>query len=80
MMKKLKNSISTKEFDRRFNANEDVTDHLDISKVKINKHFHRINIDFPETFIRKIDEEANKIGVARTALIKIWIAERLQAM
>lgn len=79
-MKKSKSSISSEEFDRKFDMNEDVTKHLDISKAKITRHFHRINIDFPETFIRKIDEEANKIGVARTALIKIWIAERLQTI
>jgi hemerythrin len=79
-MKKLKNSISTKEFDCKFDSNEDVMEHLDTSNVKVNRHFHRINIDFPESFIKKIDEEANKIGVARTALIKIWIAERLQAI
>ena len=79
-MKKSKHAITTGEFDHKFDANEDVAVHLDTAKAKVNKHFHRINIDFPETFIRKIDDEANKIGVARTALIKIWIAERLQAM
>lgn len=77
-MKQLNSKITTKEFDKKFNGNEDVSEHLNISKVKINRHFHRINIDFPEVFIKKIDDEANKIGVARTALIKIWIAEKLQ--
>ena len=79
-MKKFKHSITTEEFDHKFDSNEDVAVHLDTAKAKTNRHFHRINIDFPETFIRKIDDEANKIGVARTALIKIWIAERLQAI
>ena len=79
-MKQLKNKITTEEFDRRFDNGEDVTEHLDIVNAKATKHFHRINIDFPESFIKKIDYEAHKIGVARTALIKIWIAERLQAI
>ena len=78
-MKTLKNKITTKGFDKKFDNNEDVTKYLDASKVKANKHVHRINIDFPESFIKKIDVEADKIGVARTALIKIWISERLQA-
>ena len=75
-MSQLKNKITTEEFDRKFDKNEDVTKHLDTSKLKAKKRFHRINIDFPESFINKIDEEAGKIGVARTALIKMWIAER----
>jgi len=79
-MKKLKCSVSSKDFDKKFDANEDVTQYLDSSKTKVSKHFHRINIDFPESFIRKIDEEAGKIGVARTAIIKVWIAERIQSM
>ena len=79
-MKRLKNKIAAKEFDRKFDKNGNVTKYLDTSKIKVKRHFHRINIDFPELFIKKIDKEANKIGVARTALIKMWIAERLQEM
>jgi len=44
----------------------------------VNKQVQRINIDFPISFLRRIDEEARRIGVARTALIKIWMAERLE--
>jgi hypothetical protein len=36
------------------------------------------NIDFPISFLKKIDKEAEQIGVARTALIKMWLAERLE--
>ncbi|MCM8812862.1 MAG: type II toxin-antitoxin system HicB family antitoxin [Candidatus Omnitrophica bacterium] len=79
-MKYLKNKISTEEFDRNFDQGKDVGVHLDRSKAKVNKKVHRINIDFPELFIRQIDREAQKIGVARTALIKMWVAERLETM
>lgn len=79
-MKHLKSKTSVREFDKKFDNNEDVMEYMDTSKIKVNKHFHRINIDFPELFIKQIDNEASKIGVARTALIKIWIAERLQAI
>ena len=78
-IRRLKNKITSKGFDKKFDKNEDVTEYLDTSKVKVNKQSHRINIDFPVSFINKIDAEANKIGVARTALIKMWIAERIQA-
>jgi hypothetical protein len=79
-MKQLKSKVTTEEFDKKFDKGEDVSEYLDTSRAKASKHFHRINIDFPELFIKQIDNEAHKIGVARTALIKMWIAERLQAI
>ena len=77
-MKRLKKEITSKEFDKKFDSGEDMADLLDIKKAKVNKQVQRINIDFPILFLRRIDKEARKIGVARTALIKIWMAERLE--
>ena len=76
-MKKLKAKITSKEFDRRFDAGEDVGGFLDTKKAKVNRQIRRINIDLPFSFLEKIDEEAQKIGIARTAIIKVWLAERL---
>jgi hypothetical protein len=77
-MKRLKKKITSKEFDKRFDRGEDVGDLLDVKQAKVNKQVQRINIDFPISFLRRIDKEARRIGVARTALIKIWMAERLE--
>ncbi len=77
-MKKLKSKITSKEFDKDFNNGKDMGDFLDIKKAKTNKKIQRINIDFPISFLKKIDKEAQQIGVARTALIKMWLAERLE--
>ncbi len=79
-MKKLKSKITSKEFDKDFDNGKDMADFLDIKKVKVNKKVQRINIDFPISFIKKIDKEAQLIGVARTALIKMWLAERLERL
>ena len=76
-MKRLK-KITSKEFDKRFDSGEDMGDLLDVKQAKVNKQVQRINIDFPISFLRRIDKEARRIGVARTALIKIWMAERLE--
>jgi len=35
-------------------------------------------VDFPEWMIHSLDRQASKMGVARQAVIKIWIAERLK--
>ena len=46
-------------------------DFLDIKKAKTNKQIRRINIDFPMSFLERIDKEARKIGVARRSLINL---------
>ncbi|MBI1869624.1 MAG: CopG family transcriptional regulator [Chlamydiae bacterium] len=69
--------MTTKEFDRKFNEGEDVSQFLDAKKAIVTKQIHRVNVDFPSYLLKRLDEEARKMGVARTALIKVWLAERL---
>jgi predicted DNA binding CopG/RHH family protein len=38
----------------------------------------RVNVDFPIWMIHRLDKEAKRLGVARQAIIKIWISERLE--
>ncbi|GAX59221.1 Helix-turn-helix protein, CopG family [Candidatus Scalindua japonica] len=79
-MKKSKSKITSKEFDKDFDNGKDMGDFLDSKRAKVNKKVQRINIDFPISFLNKIDKEAQHIGVARTALIKMWLAERLERL
>jgi len=37
-----------------------------------------VNVDFPAWMVRRLDEEARRIGVTRQSLIKLWLAERLE--
>ena len=77
-MKKQAKKITTEDFDRRFDRGEDMTGFLDVKKALVNKKIQRINVDIPTPFLMKIDNEAKRIGVARTALIKLWLSERLE--
>ncbi len=75
-------SITAKEFDERFEK-EDISDLLDFEATKSIKELKKpamkkINIDLPTNILELIDKEANKIGVARQALLKVWIVERLK--
>jgi hypothetical protein len=36
-----------------------------------------ISLDIPAQMLKNLDREATRIGVARQALIKVWLAERL---
>ena len=71
--------ISTEEFDRRFDAGEDITPYLDMSKARRpGREIRRVNVDFPAWMLQSIDREAARLGVPRQAIIKIWLADRLR--
>jgi hypothetical protein len=37
-----------------------------------------VNVDFPTWVVAGLDRQAQKLGITRQALIKMWIAERLE--
>jgi len=79
-MVKKKTAESTEEFDRRFDAGEDIHDLIDISKAKIVRHGRkvRITLDVAEELVKEIDGIRDTIGVERGALIKVWLYERVK--
>jgi len=72
--------MKASELDKKFDNNqEDILKYFDTSKIRmVNEAPKRINIDFPTWMVTLLDKEANHIGVSRQAIIKMWIAERLQ--
>jgi len=46
----------------------------------INEETKRVNIDFPSWMVQSLDKEAKHIGVSRQAVIKMWLAEKLQSL
>jgi len=77
--------ITAKEFDEKFDNNEDIDEYLDFSTAirlkdvkKLKTDTKKVNVDFPEWIIESLDNEAKKIGVTRQSIIKVWIAERLK--
>ena len=72
--------MKASELDKKFDDNEeDILEHFDTSKVRrINEEPKRVNIDFPAWMVQSLDREARHLGVSRQAVIKMWLAERLQ--
>lgn len=67
------------DFDKKFDAGEDITKYLDLTKARRRgQEQKRVNVDFPVWMIRSLDKEAKRIGVARQALIKVLIAQHLE--
>jgi predicted DNA binding CopG/RHH family protein len=72
--------ISAEEFDRRFDAGEDMTPYLDMSTARRpGIEPKRINVDFPFWMVEALDREAAKMGITRQSLIKVVVHEHLQA-
>jgi len=72
--------MKAKDFDKKFDEGVDITDALDLSKARRPLQAQRrVNVDFPAWMIDSLDREASKLGVTRQSVIKIWLAERLEA-
>jgi biotin operon repressor len=71
--------MKASELDRKFEAGEDITSVLEIARARrTNQEPRRVNVDFPTWMIHSLDKEANRLGVTRQSIIKIWISERLK--
>ncbi len=72
--------MNAKKFDQQFDDGADIMASLDLSKAKRVLQAHkRVNVDFTTWMIDSLDREASKLGVTRQSVIKVWLAERLQA-
>ena len=71
--------MKASEFDERFDAGEDMSAHVDWKKARrLNVETKRVNVDFSAWVVAGLDRQAQKLGITRQALIKMWIAERLE--
>ncbi len=79
-MSKDKEKITTEEFDRLFDKGSDqIDEHVDWSKARwVKPEQKRVNVDFPLWMVKSLDREAERLGVTRQSLIKIWLADRLE--
>lgn len=67
------------DFDRNFDEGKDVSELVDWESARrINQEPRRVNVDFPTWMVTSLDAEADRLGISRQALIKVWIADRLE--
>jgi len=72
--------MKAKDFEQAFDEEVDLTASLDLSKARrVLQTQKRVNVDFPTWMIDSLDREASKLGVTRQSVIKVWLAERLEA-
>jgi hypothetical protein len=72
--------MKAKKFEQQFDDGADIMASLDLSKARrVQQAQKRVNVDFPTWMVDSLDREASKLGVTRQSVIKVWLAERLQA-
>jgi len=72
-MKKTQKTTSDN-LEERFDSGKDVLDYFDTKTITV-----RVNVDFPAWMVKAIDKESSKRGVERQALVKMWIADHIEA-
>lgn len=67
--------MKASDFDKKFDAGEDITRYLDLSKARRSGlEQKRVNVDFPLWMIRSLDQEVQRLGIPRQSLIKILVS------
>ena len=67
------------DFDAKFENDEDLLNDLDLAAVtRSMQKQKKVSIDLPAWMLESLDREANRIGVTRQSIIKMWLAERLE--
>jgi hypothetical protein len=71
--------MKAEQLDDIFDSGADLLPHLDLSTVRrLNLEQKRFNVDLPIWMIENLDREADRVGVTRQSIIKVWLAERLK--
>ncbi len=69
---------TAEEFDTYFDEGGSVVPFADLEQASRPNKVKQVNVDFPLWMIEALDKKARHIGVSREALLKFWIADRLE--
>ncbi len=73
--------MKASEIDKMFDDGEDISHLFDLKNARRpNLEAKRVNVDFPSWMVDRLDREAKKRGVTRQSLIKLWLADKLEAI
>ena len=66
---------NSENLEERFEAGENVMDYFDRKMATVS-----VNVEFPAWMVRALDKESSRRGVASQALVKMWIADHIDAL
>jgi hypothetical protein len=65
----------------KFDRGDNMSDFFDFEKAEQpNLSIKRVNVDFPQWMVDGLDAEGSRLGVSRQAVIKMWVANRLDQL
>ncbi len=65
--------------DEKIESGEDLSAYMQNPRsVSASFQAQKVNVDFPAWVVSALDREAERIGVPRQSLIKVWIVERIE--
>lgn len=73
--------VRASQFDEKFDAGESIL--ADLAQNSANRPgfaVQRVNVDFPAWEVDALDREASRLGITKQSLIKVWIAEQIDAI
>lgn len=74
-----KKYITAAEFDKRFEAGEQLTEYLDLDHaIRPGLEQKRVSVDFPVWMVQQLDTVARQLGITRQSVIKVFISEKLK--
>ena len=68
-------AISGAELDRKIESGENIDEYFEWSQTT-----KTVNVDMPVWMIKDLDKESKRQGISRQALIKTWLATKLDAL
>lgn len=77
----MKTTMTTAEFDRRFDEGKDLGDAVDWSRAQrpgLKKK--RVYIALPLWAVEKIDRQARLRGIPRSSLVNEWVSQKLESV
>lgn len=75
----VRNTITGKELDRRFNDGEDIIEFLDFDKAtRLNPEQRRVNLDLPIWMIKFRTAQQRELEPHDSLLMKVWISEKVK--
>lgn len=70
--------MNAEELDQKFDDGDDILEYFDLTTLKRpGLETQQVEIDFPQWMVEALDREAQRLGIQRQAVVKVWIAERL---
>ena len=70
--------MNAEELDMQFDEDVEILEYFNLNSAKRpGLETKRVNVDFPVWMVEALDKEAKRLRVHRQAIIKTWIAQRL---